>query len=257
MNTLYDNNGHKNVMFTDLSVGKMIQATQHVIVDGDEAILIDPGGHKVYTALIIEISKAIKRLSKIKHIFFSHQDPDIISAANAWMLMTKAKAYLPKIWIRFITHIGIDDIVLKQVFPIPDSGMEILLNGKTLKVIPAHFLHSPGNFQLYDQESKILYSGDLGASFGQQYDFVESFEDHIQYMQSFHKRYIASGNILKKWVKMVRKLDIEIIAPQHGAMVRGKENIEKYFQWLENLKCGIDLIDDNFLFSEEAEGTVG
>lgn len=250
MDTIYDNNGHKNVMFTDLSVGEMIQATQHVIIDGDDVILIDPGGHKVYATLVVEIAKVVKDISKIKNIFFSHQDPDIVASANVWLMMTDAKAYLPEIWIRFITHFGIDDIILKQITPIPDRGMDIFLNGKTLNVIPAHFLHSSGNFQIFDPESKILYSGDLGASFGQEYDFVESFEDHIQYMEGFHKRYIASGDILRKWAKMIRKYDIETIAPQHGAVIRGRKNVEKYFSWIESLKCGIDLMDDNFSFSK-------
>ncbi|MEN8152908.1 MAG: MBL fold metallo-hydrolase [Acidobacteriota bacterium] len=250
MNILYDNNGHKNVMFNDLAVGEMIQSTQHLIIDGDEAILLDPGGHKVYATLITEISKAVQSLSKIKYLFFSHQDPDIIASANAWLMMTDAKAYLPEIWIRFITHFGVDDIVLKQITPIQDSGTVISLNGKKLEVIPAHFLHSTGNFQIYDQESKILYSGDMGASFGQEYDFVESFEDHIQYIEGFHKRYIANNEVLKKWVSMIKKYDIETIAPQHGAVIKGKENIEKYFSWLETLKCGIDLMDDNFQFKK-------
>ena len=29
--------------------------------------------------------------------------------------------------------------------------------------LPAHFLHSVGNFHIYDPIAKILYTGDLGA----------------------------------------------------------------------------------------------
>ena len=47
---------------------------------------------------------------------------------------------------------------------IPDEGRIIELGGAKLYYLPAHFLHSEGNFQLYDPTSKILYSGDLGAS---------------------------------------------------------------------------------------------
>jgi len=246
---IFNNNGHKSVMFNDLSVGKMIQATQFVIMDGDEAILLDPGGHKTYAALITEMAEAIGTVSKIKHIFFSHQDPDIVASANAWLMITDAKAYLPEIWVRFVAHFGVDGIVSNQITPIPDKGMDISLNGKTLNLIPAHFLHSTGNFQLYDPESKILYSGDMGASFGQPYNFVESFDKHIQYTEGFHKRYIANNDILKKWLNMIKKYDIEVIAPQHGAIMRGKNIIEQYFSWLENLRCGIELIDDNLIFN--------
>ncbi len=245
---IFSNDKHKNIMFSDLSVGNMIQSTQHLIVDGDDAILLDPGGHKVYAALIMKMVDTISSVANIKHIFFSHQDPDIIASANAWLMMTNAKAYLPEIWIRFITHFGVDDLVLKQITPIPDKGMDIIMNGKKFVAIPAHFLHSSGNFQLYDPESKILYSGDLGASFGQDYNIVESFENHIQYLEGFHTRYIATGELLKKWAKMIRKYDVDMIAPQHGAVMKGKDTIEKYLLWLEDLKCGIDLMDDNLVF---------
>lgn len=39
---------------------------------------------------------------------------------------------------------------------------------------------------------------------------------------------------------MVKKLDIELIAPQHGAIIKGKNNIEKFYSWLENIELDID-----------------
>jgi len=247
MEILYQNNDHKCVMFDDLAVGGMIQATQFVIVDGDEAMILDPGGHKVFSSLIKEIAEVVS-VSKLKHIFFSHQDPDIVASGNAWLMLTEAKAYLSEHWTRFVMHFGIDDYISKRINPIPDNGMEIKVGGRNLSVIPAHFMHSAANFQIYDPESKILFSGDLGASFGQNYNIVENFNEHIKYMEIFHKRFIPGNEILKKWVNMVRKLDIEQIAPQHGAVLSGKEDIENFFIWLENLKCGVSLLDENLNF---------
>jgi flavorubredoxin len=103
-------------------------------------------------------------------------------------------------------------------------------------------MHSPGNFQVYDPCSKILFSGDLGASLGQDYFFVENFDEHIKYMEGFHKRYMASNKVLKLWANMVRQLDIEMIVPQHGAIFKGKEMVERFINWIENLQVGVDLI---------------
>jgi flavorubredoxin len=48
---------------------------------------------------------------------------------------------------------------------IEDKGGTIRFrDGVELKIIPAHFLHSTGNFTLYDPISKILFSGDIGVS---------------------------------------------------------------------------------------------
>ena len=47
-------------------------------------------------------------------------------------------------------------------------------------MIPAHFLHSAGNFQVYDPVSKVLYTGDLGASIGMDYMDVTDFDAHLR-----------------------------------------------------------------------------
>ncbi|MFZ8805349.1 MAG: hypothetical protein ACO2PO_20555 [Candidatus Calescibacterium sp.] len=42
---------------------------------------------------------------------------------------------------------------------------------------------------------------------------------------------------------MVRRLKVDIIAPQHGAIMIGKV-AEEFLSWLENLRCGVGLIDE-------------
>jgi len=240
---LFENTEHKNVLLEDFTSGQMVQSNQHIIVHGDEAILLDPGGHKLYSQAIDELSKVVPQ-RKLKHILFSHQDPDIVAAANAWLMVTEARAYLPQLWVRFIMHFGVDEMVSDRIEALPDQGRVLDVGGTSMLLLPAHFMHSAGNFHLYDPVAKILYSGDLGASLGQTYTVVENFEDHLQYMEGFHRRYMASGDVLKRWVAMVRPLDIDIIAPQHGAMLVGEENVTQFIAWIEGLECGIDLMKD-------------
>ena len=245
MITLFESESHKNVFFSDLSEGHMVQANEHIIVEGKQGVVLDPGGHKVHSKLFSLISKVLP-INGVQHIFFSHQDPDIIAASNAWLMVTDAQAYLSQLWMRFIPHFGVDRLVMGRIKPIPDEGMIIHLNGKPLKIIPAHYLHSAGNFQLYDPISKILYTGDLGASFGQDYDAVEDFDSHIQYMEGFHKRYLPTNKVARMWANMARTLDIDIIAPQHGAIIPSREAATKFIEWIDNLDCGVDLLGDAF-----------
>ncbi len=237
-----ENQEHRNVLLEDFTSGHMVQANQHLIIHQDQAILLDPGGHKVYSGALDELSTVIPRRN-LQHVFFSHQDPDIIAAANGWLMVTDARAYLPSPWIRFIAHFGVDEMVIDRIHPIPDQGMKIDLAGCSLLVLPAHFLHSPANFQVYDPVSKILYSGDLGASLGQTYTIVQNFDDHVQYMEGFHRRYMSSGKVLKLWAAMIKPLDIDIIAPQHGAMLMGREHVQQFIAWVEGLTCGVDILD--------------
>ena len=57
---------------------------------------------------------------------------------------------------------------------------------------------------------------------------------------------MSSNAALRAWLKMVRPLDIEIVAPQHGALMRGRPMIDAFFDWLEGLECGIDYMPDVF-----------
>ncbi len=245
MKTLFENDNHKNIMFNDLSTGAMVQANQHLIVNNGQGMLLDPGGHKVYSQLLPQIASVIP-IGDLKYLFLSHQDPDVLAAANGWLMTTDAEAFLSTLWMRFIPHFGVEELVVNRIKPISDDGMTITLGGDPLMVVPAHFLHSAGNFQVYDPTSKILYSGDLGASLGNFYDQVEDFDAHINYMEAFHKRYIPTTKALKMWVSTVKTMDIDIIAPQHGAVFPNKEMVYRFIEWIDTLVCGVDLMEDFF-----------
>ena len=240
---IFQNENHKNVLLEDGNHGLAVQANVHLIIHRDKSILLDPGGHKVYNKALSNLT-TYTNVNHLKYIFLSHQDPDIVAAVNGWLMSTDANAFCPEQWIRFVPHFGVDRFVADRIKPIGNEGMILDLEGCSLKIIPAHFLHSLGNFQLYDPESKILYSGDLGASLGMDYKVASDFEEHTKYMIDFHKRYMVSNQVLKLWANMIKDLDIEIIAPQHGAMMKGKDMVEKFISWCENLQCGIDLLKD-------------
>ncbi len=243
---LYEDSTHKNVMLEDFGLGGLaVQANQHLIAHGSGGMILDPGGHKVYSNVLSATMSLLGGIN-LRYIFLSHQDPDIVAAVNGWLLTTNAEAYVSKLWVRFVPHFGLDHLVEHRLKPIPDEGMVLDLDGVQLPVIPAHFLHGAGNFQVYDPVAKILYSGDLGASLGMKYLFVEDFEAHLQYMEAFHKRYMASNKALRAWADMVRGLDIEIIAPQHGAIFKGKDMVARFIDWCAQLQCGVDLITGLF-----------
>lgn len=237
---LYEQGSHRNVLLPEFDAGEGVPSNQHLIVDGKEAMLLDPGGTKVYTQVVASLPKFSKG-AKIKWVFLSHQDPDIVAAINGWLITTDATALLSKLWHRFVPHFGSDRLVFHRVKPIPDEGERVRLGESELLILPAHYLHSTGNFHVYDPQSKILYTGDLGAALGQPGREVTDFDAHIPFMEGFHRRYMSSSRALKAWAEMVRGLDIEMIAPQHGAVFRGRELVDRFIDWCANLECGIDV----------------
>ena len=244
---IFESQDHKNILLPEFGAADdlAVQANQHLIIDGQEALILDPGGHKVYSKVLSETNSILNGI-ELKYLFLSHQDPDIVAAVNGWLMTTDAIGLASSLWVRFIPHFGLDKLVADRLKPIADQGQVLHLGGRDLLILPAHFMHSCGNFQIYDPTSKILYTGDLGASIGADYREVPDFDSHLQYIEGFHKRYIACNQVLRHWAQMVRQLDIEVIAPQHGAMFRGKEMVGRFIDWCDDLQCGVDLMSDLF-----------
>jgi len=158
------------------------------------------------------------------------------------MTATQAPVYISQIWERFVPHFCKPGKTQGRVVGIPDAGMPIRIGRSTLLALPAHFMHSEGNFQFWDAASGILFSGDLAVSVG--VDPAQTITDlapHIPKMAAFHRRYMVSGKVLKLWAAMVRPLPIRMIVPQHGAPLAG-DAVAAFIDWAEGLACGADLL---------------
>lgn len=243
---LYKDDHHSCLAFGDLVTGSAVQANQFMIMDHGEVALLDPGGELTFTALSNEISRFI-RLEDLKYLIASHQDPDIISSMHSWVTRTNASIACSHLWARFMPHVlpkYMGDKVGQRCIPLPDEGGEIPLGDTVVEAVPAHFLHSVGNFQFYDPISRILFSGDMGASVGAESvsQPVTDFDAHIPSMLSFHKRYMSSNRVCRLWANMVREMDVSMIVPQHGQPFAGPEMIGRFLDWISELKCGVDLL---------------
>jgi len=251
--TLYDDGHHKCIAFNDLvsddkggaqnGDDDTVQANQFLIVNNEHAALIDPGGNLTYTRLFMGISEYVFP-KNLDFVIASHQDPDIVASLNKWLVGTSAKVVVPELWKRFVPHFCTPGATRGRLIGIPDQGMDIEIGGAAFKALPAHFLHSEGNFHFYDPISKILFSGDVGTSGVPDEECgmpVADFDAHIPKMLGFHRRYMNSNKVCRFWVNMIRTLDVKMIVPQHGARFEGKD-VGKFLDWFENLQCGTDLL---------------
>ncbi len=252
---LFDNGHHKCLMFDSLVTGEGVQSNQFLIVDGDHEALLDPGGDLTYTPLSVAASKYMN-IREMDYVFASHQDPDIIGAIDRWIVHTKASIVTSKLWARFLPHLvssyvtnQLSGSVYDRIISIPDQGAKVRFGDSHIQCLPAHFMHSVGNLQFYDPVSKILFSGDLGASMGGEDDHkpVEDFDKHIPNMMGFHRRYIASRKVCQLWANMVRDMDVSMIVPQHGKRFEGPAMVDRFLNWVSSMDCGIDLMtQDNY-----------
>ena len=248
--TLFKSENHRFILLNESEPGEEdgIRSNQYMILHEDSAALLDPGGFGVMPRVLAEMLRYTGP-DKLNAIVLSHQDPDIVGGISTWIELTKAPIYVSKIWMRFLPHYGIKS--MDRFIGVPDSGMSLAVSdGFELKLIPAHFLHSEGQINVYDSVSKVLFTGDIGAAMmpiENDEPFVDDFAAHLKYIEGFHRRYMCSNKAARIWVDAVSKLDIDFIAPQHGPVYRGKA-VGEFLVWFKFLECGIDLMTGSGLF---------
>ncbi|WP_308389847.1 MBL fold metallo-hydrolase [Acidithiobacillus sp. AMEEHan] len=245
---VFEASDHRWWIVYDQDEQRVIDSNVYVIESRGEAMLLDPGGFEIFPQVFAALSEIVAP-SKIKAAFVSHQDPDIASSLPLWNACNpKIQWYVPKLWEGFIRHYGALDATLTDI---PDEGMDIVLGGRRLDFVPAHYLHSSANFHVYDPEAKVYFSGDVGAALlppghGAWVERREdataagdkAFAEHIEHgAKYFHQRWMPSERAKKNWIGRVRKLSIDYLCPQHGA-IYSQEHVQRFLDWFDALPVG-------------------
>ncbi|MCX7627752.1 MAG: FprA family A-type flavoprotein [Methylophilaceae bacterium] len=248
--SLYDKDGHRFVLLNESEPGEEegVRSNQYLVMHEGAGVLLDPGGFGVMPRVLAEMLRYLTP-SDIRGIFLSHQDPDIVGGLSTWLELTDCPIYVSRIWLRFLPHYGLKEMT--RFVGVPDEGMplEVATDFK-LQIVPAHFLHSEGQINLYDPIAKILFTGDIGAAMlptEQDDPFVDDFERHLPYIAGFHRRYMCSNRAIRCWLENIAGLEIDMIAPQHGPVYRGQA-VPALLDWLRELQCGVDLMQSGGRF---------
>jgi len=235
----------KNIYWVGVYVkGDTFQCHSYLVVNGNESILIDSGSMLEFD-IIKEKIKSIIDLKNIKYIVASHQDPDVCANIPAF------EKEINRNDLKIITHsrsaILIKHYGIKSNFYLIDKN-NFILNTKKLnfKFITTPYLHSPGAFGTYLVDKKIFFSGDLFGGLEESFHFYAK-KNYFEDIKEFHQKYMPSRDILDYSLNKISKLDIDIIAPQHGSIIK-KEYIKPLIEELKSLECG-EYIEENYIKS--------
>ncbi|RUM91276.1 MAG: MBL fold metallo-hydrolase [Thermovibrio sp.] len=239
---LYEDENHR-VAWVGSSEDFIFRCNAYLISSGDKNILLDPGGIQHFPQVKDRVSQLIDP-KEVTHIVAHHQDPDVAGSTPKWLEINpeitivttpRTKVLLP--------YYGFDRNKVKWLdVSVLDDTMLELGDGSTLIFLTAPFLHFPDAFVTYDSKSKLLFSGDIFAAIQKKWELIVSdFERHKTEMMYFHVYYMASNKALKYFVDKIKPFSINAIVPQHGSIIP-KEFVKDALEFLENLKCGIDLL---------------
>ena len=219
----------------DLVVFDIVVPTEHgttynaYLVRGEKIAIIDTVKEQFVDEFLDKIRSLVK-LEDISYIIINHTEPD--HSGGLIRLMELAPKAIP-VFSRgartFVKNILHKEFKYREV----NDGDTIDLGNKTLKFISAPFLHWPDTMFTYLVDDKILFPCD---AFGSHYSSPQRFNDELdskdEAFQAFDFYYHAILRPFKKYLSdaldNIKDLEIDIIAPSHGPILR--ENLEKYIK---------------------------
>lgn len=215
----------------------LIDTNEYLVTRSGRGLICDPGGTEIFPMVFTALAKEFDP-TRVEVVFASHQDPDIASSLGLWLEVNPGlKCLVSWLWGGFLPHYG---VAAETFVTIPDEGMPFRLGDLALQLVPAHYLHSSGNFHLYDPAARILFSGDVGAALlppDSQGLYVEDFDRHIAHAEMFHRRWMGSNEAKLRWCERASALDIDMLCPQHGAIYRGAD-VARFIDWFAQLQVG-------------------
>lgn len=204
-------------------------------------LLIDPGPPVDLQVLASKTAQVIGNLSEVNLAFVNHQDPDVIGNAPHLLMLNKNLLFMmtEDTW-RLVQYYGIPIANFRAVERFTDLTT-VLTTGHTLRFVPTPFCHFRGACMLYDQETRILFSGDLFGGIAAA--DLEATVANWAGIKAFHELYMPSNEALRRAVKRIRELSPppKIIAPQHGGIIKG-DLIELFLGKVTDLPVGLDIL---------------
>ena len=207
-------------------------------------MLIDPGSPIDYEFIKLKIEKVIGDISKIHLFSVNHQDPDVgmngvyIQKMNPNALLVTSEDN----W-RLVQHYGFNPKKVKLIDKMKNKTIQ-LVTGHKLKAVETPFCHFKGAFALYDEETKLMFTGDFfcGLTSKGALNNLYATEETWEGISAFHKMYMPSSKSLYYSTKQLRKFEIKRIAPQHGDIIP-KKYLESFMSKMEKLSVGIELMN--------------
>lgn len=223
------------VLDKDLETFDIVMETQYgttynsYFINAEKKTLIDTV-KATFKEEYLEKIRSVVNPADIEVIVVNHTEPDHSGNIAALLeLAPKAVVYGSKIALTYLSEIinrPFNSCAVKD-------GDTITLGNKTLQVINAPNLHWPDSIYTYLVEDKVLFTCD---SFGAHYCDAKMFDDlvdKVSYNKAF-KYYFdvilrPFSSFMLKAIEKVKPLDIDIICPGHGPILRSgwQEIVEK------------------------------
>ncbi|MCP4402199.1 MAG: MBL fold hydrolase [bacterium] len=213
-------------------------------------MIVDPGPPLLFDEINRRVKEVIGDPRKIQMAYINHQDPDVGTNAIYFQKRNPKMTVISTEDTWRLTHFF--GLKLSNFQPV-DKFKKLrarLSTGHIIRFVPTPFCHFRGACMLYDESTRILFSGDLfgGLSFDRELFAAEA---HWEGIRIFHQIYMPSQSAIRMAVEKIRRLKPAplMIAPQHGSIIKG-ELVEDFLERMYDLPVGLDLLQPTTIDKE-------
>ncbi len=225
------------VLHPDLRLFDVLFPTEHgttynsYLVKGDKIAVIDTAKGRFYEQFLSNIRSLVKP-EDIDYIVCNHMEPDHSGSLARFLREAKNS----QVVVSTTGEHFVNNIVNAELNPLKlGDGDTLDLGRKTLRFIYAPFLHWPDTMFTYAVEDKVLFPCDV---FGSHYSDERLYDDLVDdFSHEFEVYYLSIFRPFKDWilqaVDKIKDLEIDIIAPSHGPILRGDPSkyVNQYVEW--------------------------
>jgi flavorubredoxin len=245
-----------------------LHCNPYLIVDGDEAVVIDGGSRPDFATVMLKILQTGILPQRIKALIYQHYDPDLCGSIPNFedaIRQEDLQILSASENMMFIRHYSISSSLVslsKLKFEYAFSS------GRKLQFIKTPYSHSAGSFMTFDPGSGVLFTSDLFGSYGVDWQlFLKLAAECIECKNlsrcprklpncpvndilNFHRKIMNSNTALRYSLEQIAKIPFKILAPQHGSIIDDEGLFEYIFNLLVSLEdIGIDgIVDPDYQF---------
>ncbi|MBN2413026.1 FprA family A-type flavoprotein [candidate division KSB1 bacterium] len=219
---------HPDLRVFDIIMETKNGSTYNSYLIRDEKIAVIDTVKEKFTQQYIDNLTGLIDPANIDYIIVQHNEPDHSGSLSALLdIAGNARVYCAKAAVKYVNNI------VNREIDVTGVGLNdtLDLGVRTLRFIPAPFLHWPDTMMTYLETDKILFTCDVFAShycdsrmFNDLIpkDFWPDYKYYFDYIMRPFKKNVQ--NALAK----IDSLEINLIAPSHGPMLRS--NLDKYIK---------------------------
>ena len=236
-----------------------LHCNPYLIVDGDQAVVIDGGSRPDFPTVMMKILQAGVDLRSIQALIYQHYDPDLCGSLSNFEDLIHTPT------LNIISHKENNMFIRHYASRSPlvchhTIGSRFrFASGRTLRFIDTPYAHSAGSFITFDEKTGVLFTSDLFGSYGAQWALFLRLRPECRRcrdaghcplgetycplpdIQNFHRRVMTSERALRYALARVQTVPAAMIAPQHGSIIDKAADIRFIIEMLGGLTgVGID-----------------